>query len=319
MFFLVPPVSVAASPQTSSQGLGLSQSAGAVSLQQAFSELRQNQSQFDTGPSTAPAAFQSTHLLLHPGLTNVPLHFTMANGTCVDPIAGLVPSLKKQGQSLDVSVPAVPPSATSSVPPVCLSPPCTSSPPPTVANQPIPQTQGVTQVDFQVQGQVQGQAQILAQPPTQSQSQTAVVSTTTGVPASSIPPTQLMSPPVVQSAPFVSSPPSSATFIPADVVSDNGSGSPTSTSAAPTLSTTVTPTTAISSPQLAPSASSQPTLSSPSAGLQPVTTSVASVQPTLVHSQPQTATLPGQTHTHCGECDARLDLIMLLFFTINSG
>ncbi|XP_077565488.1 serine/threonine-protein kinase WNK1 isoform X3 [Stigmatopora nigra] len=37
------------------QGLALSKSAGVVSLQQAFSELRQNKSQLDPGPSTAPA------------------------------------------------------------------------------------------------------------------------------------------------------------------------------------------------------------------------------------------------------------------------
>ncbi|XP_061662759.1 serine/threonine-protein kinase WNK1 isoform X2 [Syngnathoides biaculeatus] len=51
------------------QGLGLSKSAGAVSLHQAFSELRQNTSQLDPGPSTAPASVPSTHPLASQAFT----------------------------------------------------------------------------------------------------------------------------------------------------------------------------------------------------------------------------------------------------------
>ncbi|XP_054656503.1 serine/threonine-protein kinase WNK1 isoform X5 [Dunckerocampus dactyliophorus] len=61
---LPPPApSVETVPPASSQAqtLGLSKSAGTVSLQQAFSELRQNKSQLDPGPSTAPAYIHTAH------------------------------------------------------------------------------------------------------------------------------------------------------------------------------------------------------------------------------------------------------------------
>uniref|UniRef100_A0A3B4ZKX9 non-specific serine/threonine protein kinase n=1 Tax=Stegastes partitus TaxID=144197 RepID=A0A3B4ZKX9_9TELE len=224
------------------QGLALSQSAGAISLQQAFSELRQNQNQFDAGPSTAPASIHSSHPPLQPAAASVP-------------------------------------SQSSTAPPV----------------------------------QVQGQAQSQPQAFTQSQPPTLPAVTATPVPStlptasvSSIPPSMLTSPPPAQAVPFVSSPPSS-TLIASELSSDHPSVCPTSSST-PSLSSSVIPTTAIPGPQLAPSASSHPAptaSSSPAVGLLPVTTNVPSVQPTLVHSQPQTAALPGQTHTHCGECDSQ--------------
>nr|XP_061815928.1 serine/threonine-protein kinase WNK1-like isoform X12 [Nerophis lumbriciformis] len=50
--------------------LSLSKSAGAVSLQQAFSELRQNKSLLDAGPSTAPASILASFLSAHPAASS---------------------------------------------------------------------------------------------------------------------------------------------------------------------------------------------------------------------------------------------------------
>ncbi|XP_056280283.1 serine/threonine-protein kinase WNK1 isoform X11 [Pseudoliparis swirei] len=303
----VPPSS--APSQTPSQGIGLSQSAGAVSLQQAFSELRQNQ--FDAGPSTAPASIHSTHPLLQPAAGSVPSQANIVT-PAVEATAGLVPSNMNQGQepASDASLP--PPSCsstTSSTPAVCPSPTCSSSPPPTVVNQSILQSQVLPQLGVQAVSQPQGQVQVLgqAQPQpqlfTQPQSQaiTSVPSTFPPASISSMTPTTLTCPPAAQPLPPVSSPPFS-TLPPSEVSSDHPSVSPTSSST-PSFFSSVTPTTAIPpSPQLAPSAASHPIHTPPSStvGLQPVTTSAPPVQPAVVHSQPQ-------THTHCGECDARCE------------
>lgn len=292
--------------------MGLSQSAGAISLQQAFTELRQNQNQFDPGPSTAPASIHATHPPLQPPAASVSSQASTISGSALtlDPTAGLVPSNLSQAQEqvLDSSTP-------SSVPPVCLNPPCSSSPPSTVVNQSILQSQVLSQTAIQAvsQPQGQGQAQIQPQALTQPQSQatvsavsvTSVPSTLPPTSISSIPPTMLTSPPSTQTVPLVSSPPSSSILPASEVPSDHPSVSPTSSTTS--LSSSGIPTTAIPGPQLTPSAASHhtPPSSSSSVGLQPVTTNVPSVQPTLVHSQPQTAALPGQPHTHCGECDAR--------------
>ncbi|TNN45518.1 Serine/threonine-protein kinase WNK1 [Liparis tanakae] len=293
----VPPS--AAPSQTPSQGTGLSQSAGAVSLQQAFSELRQNQ--FDAGPSTAPASIHSTHPLLQPAAGSVPSQANAATPT-VEATVGLAPSTMNPGQepASDASLP--PPSCsstTSSTPAVCPRPTCSSSPPPTVVTQsqvlPQPGVQAVSQP------QAQPQPQLFTQP--QSQAAPSVPST---LPPAGMTPTTC--PPAAQPLPPVSSPPSS-TLPPSEVSSDHPSVSPTASST-PAFFSSITPTTAVPpSPQLAPSAASHPLHTPPSStgGLQPGTTGAPSVQPTAVHSQPQAAALPGQTHTHCGECDARCE------------
>ncbi|KAM8740460.1 serine/threonine-protein kinase WNK1 isoform 11-T12 [Acanthopagrus schlegelii] len=300
----VPPASVPPSSQTPGPGMALSQSAGAISLQQAFSELRQNQNQFDSGPSTAPASIHSTHPPLQPAAASVPSQASAVT-PAVDVTAGHVHTNLNQEQVLEPSLPPLSSTSPSSMPAV--SPPCSSSPPATVVNQSILQSQLGMQAVSQPQGQVQvqGPAQVQPQTFTQPLSQTvsAVIATSSTLPPASIPPTMLTSPPPTLTAPLVSSPPASTEV--------SSSISPTS-SPAPSLSSTVIPTTAIPGPQLAPSATSQhssppASTSSAAVGLQPVTTNVPSVQPTLVHSQPQTAALPGQTHTHCGECDARCE------------
>lgn len=314
-FLPVPPASAEAPSQNAGQGLGLSQSAGTINLQQAFSELRQNQNQFDAGPSTAPASIHSTYPPLQTSAAPVSSQASTMT-PIVDPTAGLVPSYlnKAQEQVLDASLPSHSSSSSpSAVPNACLSPPCSSSPPPTVVNQPNLQSQVLSQPGTQAGSQPQGQAQIQPQAFTLPQSQTVSAVIATSVPStlplaciSSIPPTMLTSPPPAQTVPLVSSPPSST--LTASEVSSNHSSVSSTSSSTPSLSSIVIPTTAIPGPQLTPSAASHPTppsCCSSSAGLQPVTTNVPSVQPTLVHSQPQTAALPGQAHTHCGECDAR--------------
>ncbi|KAM9328396.1 serine/threonine-protein kinase WNK1 [Pholidichthys leucotaenia] len=291
-------------PQTPGQGLALSQSSGAISLQQAFSELSQNQSPLESGPSTAPAAIHSAHPL-QPSATSVPSQSNNITPS-VDVSTGPVLSSVNQTQEqvLDASVP---PLSSPSTPSICLSPSGSTSPPATMVNQSQPVIQAVSQTQTQLQMQAQAQIQLQAFSYPHSQaisavSAASVPSTLPGISTSIIPPTMLTSPPAIQTGSFVSSPPPSA--------SDHTPISATPSSI-PSLSSVVIPTTAIPGPQLAPSAASHPAptgSSSSSAGLQPVTANVPSVQPTLVHSQPQTAALPGQTHTHCGECDSRCEM-----------
>ena len=287
----------------------MSQSAGAISLQQAFSELRQNQ--FDPGPSTAPASIHSTHPSLQPSASPVPSQASTVSSTA-DITPGLVPSnlSKAQEQVMDASLP---PHSSSpfTVAAVSLSPPSSSSPPPTGVNQSILQPQPGTQTVSHVQGQAQIQPQAFTQPQSQSVSAvtaTSVPSTLPPASISNIAPTMLTSPPPAQTVPLVSSPPSS-TLTAIEVSSIHQAVSSASSSTPPLSSP------AIPGPQITPSAASHttPPSSSP-AGLQPVTTNVSSVQPALVHSQPQTAALPGQTHTHCGECDSRWESVDMFLF-----
>uniref|UniRef100_A0A3Q2Y2Y6 non-specific serine/threonine protein kinase n=1 Tax=Hippocampus comes TaxID=109280 RepID=A0A3Q2Y2Y6_HIPCM len=95
---------------------------------------------------------------------------------------------------------------------------------------------------------------------------------------SNVLPTMVASPP----ASLATSP--SSTLPASEAPLDHCSLSPTPSTSS--TSSSVVPTTAGPAP---PSSSSN----------------VSSVHPTLVHSQPQIAALPGQTHAHCGECDSR--------------
>ncbi|XP_057712229.1 serine/threonine-protein kinase WNK1 isoform X3 [Corythoichthys intestinalis] len=165
------------------QGLALSKSAGAISLQQAFSELRQNKSQLDPGPSTAPAA-------VHTAL----------------PLASSVQAQVTTSAPVEVS---------------------------TCSNQ-----------------------EVLDVSPTSS---SAAMNQTQASVTTSAPP-----------------------IVPVTNVSN----------ILPVCEAPVSPT----------SSTSFTTSSAP-----PSSSNVASVQPTLVHSQPQLAAMAGQTHAHCGECDPRCD------------
>nr|XP_024661391.1 serine/threonine-protein kinase WNK1 isoform X7 [Maylandia zebra] len=302
---LAPHVETVSPPpsQTPGQGLGLSHSTGAVSLHQAFSELRQNQNQLDSGPNTAPPSIHSTHPpLLEPAAASVPSQSSTLTPT-VDAAAGHVPSNLNTTQ--DASLPPLSVSSTPSA--IHLSPPCSSSPPPTTVNQsilqsqvlPQPVTQAVSQPQTQVQAQPQPQA--FSHPQSQTVSSVSAASVPSTLPTV-VPPQMLTSPPLAHTIPFVSSPPSSS-LIASEVSSDHSSVLPT-----PSLTSSVIPTTAILGPQLTPSVVSlpAPTPSSSAGGLLPVTTNVPTVQPTLVHSQPQTAALAGQTHAH-SDCEPRCE------------
>lgn len=302
-FFLA----VSAAVQTPGHGLIVSQSTGARSLQQAFFELRQNQNQFDSGPNTAPASVHSTHPLLQPAGASHPLQSSTIPSN-IDVTAGHVPSTLNQAPEQVLDSPLPPPSTSSThspSPAVCVSPHCTTSPT-TVMNQSSLQTQAGVQVvsqPLQAQAQIQPQAFSQPQPSLSSAISTSLPS---AVPPASISSAMITSPPPSQTACLLSSPPPPSTLVASDVSSDHPVSSLTSST--PPFSSSDIPTTDIQGTQLVPSASSQttpPSSISPTVGLQPVTTSVPLVQPTLVHSQPQTAALAGQMHNHCGECEAR--------------
>ncbi|XP_051911459.1 serine/threonine-protein kinase WNK1 isoform X15 [Hippocampus zosterae] len=222
------PASPVASPASSvetvpTQGLGLSKSAGALSLQLAFSELRQNKNQLDPGPSTAPACMRSTH----PPSSSAP---SQASAPAVEASAsGAAPSRSNQDAS----------------------PTCSASASSAVANH------------------SQAHASI----------STSVPSVLPLASVSNVLPTMVASPP----ASLVTSP--SSTLPASEAPLDHRSLSPTSSTSS--TSSSVVPTTAGAAP--------------------PSSSNVSSVQPTLVHSQPQIAALAGQTHAHCGECDSRCD------------
>lgn len=297
--FSVLPVS--APVQTPGHGLMMSQSASATSLQQAFFELRQNQNQFDSGPNTAPASVHSSHPPLQPaGASHASQSSTVPSN--IDVTAGHVPSTLNQAQEQVLDSPLPPPSTSStrsSSPAVCVSPRCTTSPA-NVMNQSSLQTQAGSQPK-QAQAQIQPQAFNQPQP---SLSSTISTSLPSAVPPANISSTMITSPPPSQTACLLSSPPS--TLVASDVSSNHPVSSLTSTT--PLFFSSDIPTTDIQGTQLVPSTPSQttpPSSTSPTLGLQPVTTGVPLVQPTLVHSQPQTAALAGQMHNHCGECDAR--------------
>ncbi|XP_036374162.1 serine/threonine-protein kinase WNK1-like isoform X3 [Megalops cyprinoides] len=96
---------------------------------------------------------------------------------------------------------------------------------------------------------------------------------------------------------------------------------PTAAVSAPQLPPAAAPATAVPSSQLPPVAAATsvapvPQLAAPAVpctaapalpqapALQPVTSTIPVVQPTLVHTQPQPATMANQSHAHCGECES---------------
>uniref|UniRef100_A0A671T409 non-specific serine/threonine protein kinase n=1 Tax=Sinocyclocheilus anshuiensis TaxID=1608454 RepID=A0A671T409_9TELE len=262
-FFSSPQPSVEEPSSFPLPALGLSMSSSAVSLQQAFSELRQGR--FDPGPRTAPPM----------------LHVSMPP---LVPTAAPLPSS---------TAPVVPPPVSSEVTSVSINPPGSSSPPPTLpasamtsppahSQLPLPQSQTVPTV-------------------------ISVISTTSSLPmpavpaATSFPQTSVPMPIPACTAALLAH---SAT--PMGSVSGGSSEQPPIPSTSAQLTPPVIPTTAIQTPQLAPSTTMViPTSAAQSQvpTLQPVTTNIPVVQPTPVHSQPQTSTVPNQSHAHCVECD----------------
>uniref|UniRef100_H2UYX5 non-specific serine/threonine protein kinase n=1 Tax=Takifugu rubripes TaxID=31033 RepID=H2UYX5_TAKRU len=274
-------------------------------------EARLKEPSCPTSPlaAIAPPAETGQRRVYHPPLlpagASHPSQSSTVSST-MDVTAGHVPStlIKAPEQVLESPLPPLSTSSTpSSSPAVCVSPPCTT-PPPTVMNQSTLQTQSRVQDVSYPQAQAQIQPQAFNQPqPTHSAPASTLLPS--AVPPASISSTMITSPPS-QTASLRPSPPPST--LAASNVSDYPSV-PSLPSSTPPFSSSDIPTTDNPGPPLVPSAPSHNAPSSstsPTVGLQPVTTSVPLVQPTLVHSQPQAATLPGQMHNHCGECDARV-------------
>ncbi|XP_026065193.1 serine/threonine-protein kinase WNK1-like isoform X10 [Carassius auratus] len=266
-FFISPqPTNKEPSPSVSVPlpALGLSMSASAVSLQQAFSELHQGR--FDPGPSTAPPML---HVSMPPLL----------------PAAAPLPSS---------AAPVVPPPVSSEVTSVSINPSGSSSPPPTLPASAMPSPPAHSQL-----------------PPTQNQAVPtvfSVISTTSSLPmpavpaATSFPQTSV---PIPVPACTAALPAHTAT--PMGSVSGGSSEQPPIPSASAQLTPPVIPTTPIQTPQLTPSTTAViPTSPAQSQvpTLQPVTTNTPVVQPTPMHSQPQTSTVPNQSHAHCVDCDS---------------
>ncbi|XP_048011060.1 serine/threonine-protein kinase WNK1 isoform X11 [Megalobrama amblycephala] len=274
-FFSAPPptIPLREEPSTSVSAavpaLGLSMSASAVSLQQAFSEMRQGR--FDPGPSTAPPMLHVSMPPLVPAATPLP----------------------------SSTAPIVPPpvssevTASPSLPSVSLNPPGSSSPPPTLpasavisppahSQLPLPQSQVVPAI-------------------------ISVISTPSSLPMPAVPAaTSFPQTPVPMPVPA-----STATPLvhPAAPMGSGSGEQPPIPCASAQLTPAAIPTTAIQTPQLAPSTIPDTVIPVSAAqsqvpALQPVTTNIPVVQPTPVHSQPQTSTVANQSHAHCVECDS---------------
>ncbi|KAJ8262050.1 hypothetical protein GJAV_G00161540 [Gymnothorax javanicus] len=254
-------------------GQGLSLSASSVSLQQAFSEMRRGQ--YDPGPSTAPA---SVHL---PSMVNVG---GLVVDTCVTPSAAAITPIS--------SPPSLHPAPEQPAPtPASLSPPVTSAPPSAVPPSPVPAPASIP-------------SHTQPAPP----SLPPVVTTAAGAAAQ---PPSSMSPPQPQSttAPLPLTSPS--ILLPVASEAQTGGLGAGISDQPPPASSGVLPSPALSIAQTPlPSAGPIPTPSSAiptpvstASLLQPVASSAPAVQPTLVHTQPQPATMPNQSHAHCGECE----------------
>ncbi|XP_042594549.1 serine/threonine-protein kinase WNK1-like isoform X3 [Cyprinus carpio] len=188
------------------------------------------------------------------------------------------------------TAPVVPPPVSSEVTSVSINPPGSLSPPPTLpasamtsppahSHLPLPQSQAVPTV-------------------------ISVISTTIPVvpAATSFPQTSVPMPVPACTAALLTHP-----ATPMGSVSGGSSEQPPIPSTSAQLTPPVIPTTAIQTPQLAPSTTTViPTSAAQSQvpTLQPVTTNTPVVQPTPVHSQPQTSTIPNQSNAHCVECDS---------------
>ncbi|XP_031671349.1 serine/threonine-protein kinase WNK1 isoform X10 [Oncorhynchus kisutch] len=315
-------------------GQVLSQSASAVSLQQAFSEMRQNQDQYDPGPSTAPPSIH---------IASLPVLVPAAATTTTIPVISTAPIASAPLPHAQVPSEA---SVTLPPPPVSISPPASTS-----TSPPAPIHQATTPIPTQLQS-VDTQP-LLSQAPLTLPGTQPVVSSIPSVTAPIPAPATSVSPPVPAVLPNTTTLSTSASFpqtsgsipggpttsIPTTVLchsataplvsscsSDSGGGGsseqlPVPSTAVPQLTTTVVPTTAIQGPLLTPSIANPsaelPSSSSPVASLapgatvptlQPVTTTIPVVQPTLVHTQPQPATMPNQTHAQCGECEVALGI-----------
>uniref|UniRef100_W5NJZ4 non-specific serine/threonine protein kinase n=1 Tax=Lepisosteus oculatus TaxID=7918 RepID=W5NJZ4_LEPOC len=303
----------------SSHSLGLSHSANSLSLQQAFSEMRQGQ--YDEGPSTAPPTVNLTMPPLMPlqsdstSITGLGPETTEAiDVTSSSPVTSL-PVTHVQSNVSDVV------SASS------LSLLCSSSPPP-VQQQPAQAVSLAGGIGTSPAPSLLGP---LSPPEPASQpSLVSAVAPCISAPPSGSPPgiPQLSQPPAIgpnSSLPIsISAQQLISVSVPKSMVPSASGSLITSSSTEPPC--TFHLDSSVSSASLTQASTSQPvgqpiqTVSTSVAGggsipllpqlslssLQPVTTNIPVVQQTLVHSQPQPAPFPNQPHTHCIECESEL-------------
>ncbi|MCJ8743015.1 hypothetical protein PDJAM_G00088930 [Pangasius djambal] len=261
-----PPAPIFEQPAASAglPAMSLSQSASALSLQQAFAEMRQGQ--YDPGPSTAPPTLNTSLPPLLPAVSSLPPSSTTM--------------LSSPPQSSELAGPPLTVSSSTSSPPPSLAPVVVSLPPqiPLHVSQPV-----VTSMT----------AQPFSAPPSSAPSSgfpqpTVPVHTTisTVVPCSIAPP--------CQHTPIINN----MNAFPCGITEQL-----TVASSVAQLTPPVAPSTAIQTPQLAASVIAPLPVTVPLPQV-PVTSSVPVVQPTPVHSQPQPSTLPNQSHSHCIECES---------------
>ncbi|XP_051546882.1 serine/threonine-protein kinase WNK1-like isoform X11 [Myxocyprinus asiaticus] len=271
--------------------LGLSVSASAVSLQQAFSEMRQGR--FEPGPSTAPPMLHATMPPLLPAATPLP--------TSAAPVAS--PSIASVSSEV-ISSPSLP---SVSVNPQGSSSPTLQQLPASAVASPATHPQPGTQLPLPPSQVVPAVISVISSP---SSLPVPVVPNT--IPSS----TSFLQTSVPMPAPISTAVPTAPTPLahpvaPVNIVGSVSGGSgeqPPTPSTTAQLTPAVIPTTAIQTPQLAPSTIATTvipiTVAQPQVPtLQPVTTNIPVVQPTPVHSQLQIATVPNQSHAHCVECD----------------
>ncbi|KAL4640755.1 serine/threonine-protein kinase WNK1 isoform X6 [Arapaima gigas] len=283
--------------------LGLSHSASSVSLQQAFSEMRQ--SQFDPGPSTAPA---SVHVALPPLLPNIPGMTSSTGGAVMDVNVTVTAAPALLSVATPIPQAQVPEPTPAAITSLSHTPPGSSSPPPPGVHQPAgagPATPSAT-------GSTQSQpANVILSTLPPSQPSVVTVPSGTAQASSTSPslpqlsgstalPSSTSFPPAVPSMPLPA-----GSSVPSGVP---GATVPSSTLPVPSAGGSSGDGTASGEhpaavPLSGASTSGVPTIPPQVPGLLPVTSSVPTVQPTLVHTQPQPAIMPNQAHGHCGECE----------------
>ncbi|XP_073693801.1 serine/threonine-protein kinase WNK1 [Garra rufa] len=245
--------------------LGLSMSASAVSLQQAFSEMRQGR--FDPGPSTAPPM----------------LHVSMP------PLVPAATPLSSSAAPVVIPPPIVCSEVTSSpsLPSVSINPPGSSSPPPTLPASSVTSPPAHSQLPHPQSQAVPAAISVISAP---SSLPMPAVPAVTSFPQTSVPmPVPACTAPLAHPV------------TPMGSVSGGSSEQPIPSTSAQ-LTPPVIPTTAIQTPQLASSTTTA--IPASTAQSQVPTTNIPVLQPTPVHSQPQTSTVPNQSHAHCVECDS---------------
>lgn len=274
-FFSTPPSTIPLREESSSSVsvaapvLGLSMSASAVSLQQAFSEMRQGR--FDPGPSTAPPMLHASMPPLVPATTPLP--------SSIAPVVS--PPVSSEV------------TASPSLPSVSINPPGSSSPPPTLTASAVTSPPSHSQLPLPQSQVVPAIISVISNP---SSLPMPAVPAATSFPQTSVP----MPVSASTAAPLAH---------PAAPMGSGSGEQPSIPSTSAQLTPAAIPTTAIQTPQLAPSTIPDTVIpisvaQSQVPTLQPITTNIPVVQPTPAHSQPQTSTVANQSHTHCVECDS---------------